>query len=188
MHPTDRKTQLEIALRPIAEGLGYEFWSLEIVQSRGISVLRIYIELTDRHIMVEDCAKVSRAISDKLDEIDLIAEDYTLEVSSPGLERPLVTASHFARAVGEEVKVETFLPLDGRKRYRAFLTAVTGDEVTLEFERKSVQLRVADIAKAHVVPDFSKPHVPRPGDAKPGELGAHDGPVEGGDVDANEHE
>ena len=183
MQATDRKSQLENALRPIAEGLGYEFWSLELVQSRGISVLRLYIELAERHIRVEDCAKVSRALSEKLDEIDLISEDYTLEVSSPGLERPLVTASHFARAIGEEVKVETFLPHDGRKRYRAFLTAVTGDEITLEFEKKSVQLRVAEISKAQVIPDFTKPHVPRPGDSL---LDADDGPIEGADVDADE--
>ena len=183
MHATDRKTQLENALRPVAEALGYEFWSMELVQSRGASILRIYIELTERHIRVEDCAKVSRAISDKLDEIDLISEDYTLEVSSPGLERPLVTASHFARALGEEVKVETFLPRDGRKRYRAFLTAVSGDEITLEFEKKTVQLRVAEIAKAHVIPDFTKPHVPRPGDAL---LDAGGGPIEGADFDADE--
>lgn len=183
MQATDRKTQLENALRPIAEGLGYEFWSLELVQSRGISVLRVYIELEERHIRVEDCAKVSRALSEKLDEIDLISEDYTLEVSSPGLERPLVTASHFARAIGEEVKVETFLPRDGRKRYRAFLTAVSGDEITLEFEKKTVQLRVEEISKAQVIPDFTKPHVPRPGDSL---LDADDGPIEGADVDADE--
>ena len=183
MQATDRKTQLENALRPIAEGLGYEFWSLELVQSRGISVLRVYIELEERHIRVEDCAKVSRALSEKLDEIDLISEDYTLEVSSPGLERPLVTASHFARAIGEEVKVETFLPRDGRKRYRAFLTAVSGDEITLEFETKTVQLRVEEISKAQVIPDFTKPHVPRPGDSL---LDADDGPIEGADVDADE--
>ena len=105
-----------------------------------------------------------------------------MEVSSPGLERPLVTASHFARALGEEVKVETHLPRDGRKRYRAFLTAVSGDEITLEFEKKQVQLRVAEISKAHVIPDFSKPHVPRPGDAL---LDSDDGPIEGADVDAD---
>jgi ribosome maturation factor RimP len=185
LHPTDRQTQLLHTLRPIVEALGYEFWSMELVQSRGHSILRIYIELADRHIVVSDCARVSRALSDKLDEIDLISEDYNLEVSSPGMERPLVSASHFARAVGEEVKVETHLPRDGRKRYRAFLTAVDGDNVTLTFENKTVSLRVDEIAKAHVIPDFKKPHVPRPNDPKPGES-LDEGPIEGAQVDADD--
>jgi ribosome maturation factor RimP len=162
--------------------MGYEFWSLEIVQSRGHSVLRVFIELEDRHINVDDCASVSRAISSKLDEIDLISEDYHLEVSSPGLDRPLVTPSHFARALNEELKVETHLPHDGRKRYRAFLSAVEADEVVLSFEKKSIRLRVAEIAKAHVIPDFSKPRVARRNDPK----ADSDIPSEGADVDADQ--
>jgi ribosome maturation factor RimP len=181
--PTDRQSQLENALRPIVESMGYEFWSLEIVQSRGHSVLRIFIELEDRHINVDDCASVSRAVSTTLDEVDLISEDYHLEVSSPGLDRPLVSASHFARALNEELKVETHLPHDGRKRYRAVLTAVEGDVITLSFEKKSICLRVAEIAKAQVIPDFSKPRVARRNDPKPGAEADASIPSEGADVD-----
>jgi ribosome maturation factor RimP len=164
--------------------MGYEFWSLEIVQSRGHSILRVFIELEDRHINVDDCASVSRAVSAKLDEIDLISEDYHLEVSSPGLDRPLVTASHFARALSEELKVETHLPHDGRKRYRAFLTAVEADEIVLSFEKKSIRLRVAEIAKAHVIPDFSKPRVARRNDPKAD--ADSENPSEGADVDPDQ--
>jgi ribosome maturation factor RimP len=180
---TDRPTQLEAALRPIVEALGYEFWCLELVQSRGHSLLRIYIELDDRHITVSDCARVSRALSDKLDEIDLISEDYSLEVSSPGLDRPLVTPSHFVRAIGEELRVETHLPIDGRKRYRAHLVAVEGAQISLSFEKKTVSLALAQIAKAQVIPDYSKARVARRNDPKPGDS---EDPVEGADVLAPE--
>jgi ribosome maturation factor RimP len=163
--------------------MGYEFWSLELVQSHGHSLLRIYIELEDRHINVQDCASVSRRLSEKLDEIDLIAEDYHLEVSSPGLDRPLVSASHFARAIGEEVRLETHLPIDGRKRYRCVLTQVDGEQLHFSFEKKAIQIRVGDVAKAQVIPDYSKPRVARRNDPKPGE---DSGPIEGGEFDANE--
>lgn len=156
---------------------------MELVQSRGHSLLRVYIELEDRHIVVDDCASVSRRLSDKLDEIDLISEDYHLEVSSPGLDRPLVSASHFARAIGEEVRLETHLPIDGRKRYRCVLTQVDGEQLEFSFEKKSLSIRVADVAKASVIPDYSKPRVLRRNDPKPGESSAA---MEGGEIDASE--
>ena len=178
---SDRQSKLNQELRPIVESLGYEFWALELVQSRGHSLLRIYIELEDRHINVDDCARVSRALSERLDSIDLISEDYHLEVSSPGLDRPLFTASHFARALGEEVNVQTHLPIDGRKRYRARIQSVEDDVITLSFEKKTLTIRVDNIAKAQVIPDFSKPRVARINDPKPDEQG--DAPSEGGDFD-----
>jgi ribosome maturation factor RimP len=163
--------------------MGYEFWSLELVQSRGHSLLRIYIELEDRHINVHDCASVSRRLSDKLDEIDMISEDYHLEVSSPGLDRPLVNASHFQRAIGEEVRLETHLPIDGRKRYRCVLTHVDGEQLQFSFEKKALNIRVSEVAKAQVIPDYSKPRVERRNDPKPGEA---QGPTEGGEFDTSD--
>lgn len=178
---SDRQSKLNQELRPIVESLGYEFWALELVQSRGHSLLRIYIELEDRHINVDDCARVSRALSERLDAIDLISEDYHLEVSSPGLDRPLFTTSHFERAVGEEVNLQTHLPIDGRKRYRARIQAVEHDVVTLSFEKKTLAVRVENIAKAQVIPDFSKPRVARVNDPKPDEQG--DTPSEGAEFE-----
>jgi ribosome maturation factor RimP len=163
--------------------MGYDFWSLELVQSRGHSLLRIYIELEDRHITVDDCASVSRRLSDKLDEIDLIAEDYHLEVSSPGMDRPLVVASHFARAIGEEVRLETHLPIDGRKRYRCVLTHADGEQLQFSFENKTLSVRVSDVAKAVVIPDYSKPRVLRRNDPKPGSDSVAS---EGGEIDAGD--
>ncbi len=153
----DRNTQLETMLTPIIIGLGYEFWGMQFVQSRGHSTLRIFIELSERYITPDDCAKVSRAISVKLDEADPISENYDLEVSSPGMDCPLFTLDQFARFVGEEVRVETHLPKDGRKRWRAKIAAINGDTIDLHFEKTTVQLKIAEIHKAEIIPDYSKP-------------------------------
>jgi ribosome maturation factor RimP len=183
LQTNSRQSTLIEILQPIVESMGYEFWSLELVQSRGHSLLRIYIELEDRHITVDDCASVSRRLSDKLDEIDLISEDYHLEVSSPGMDRPLVKASHFARAIGEEVRLETHLPVDGRKRYRCVLTHAEGDTLQFSFERKTLSVRVHEIANAVVIPDFSKPRVRRKNDPLPGNESVAS---EGSELDADD--
>lgn len=170
---TDRLSQLDALLRPLIEGmqsdgLRYEFWGLELVQSRGHSLLRIYIELLMRHITVDDCASVSRAASEALDQVDLIAENYHLEVSSPGMDCPLFAPYQYQRMIGEEVQVSTHLPIEGRKRYRAFLTAASDEHITLSFEKKTLDLRYPQIAKTHVIPDYTKPAPLRPLDPKPG--------------------
>jgi ribosome maturation factor RimP len=164
----DRHTQLENALRPVVEAMQFEFWGMELVQSRGHSTLRVFIELELRHIVVDDCASVSRRLSDVLDEIDLISEDYHLEVSSPGMDCPLFYPSQYQRMVGSELQLSTHLPIEGRKRYRAFLTAANSEQIEISFEKKTLSLRYAEIAKAHVIPDYRKPAPVRPLDPKPG--------------------
>jgi ribosome maturation factor RimP len=153
----DRNTQLETTLRPIVADLGYEFWGMQFVQSRGHSTLRIFIELTERYITPDDCAKVSKAISVMLDETDPISENYDLEVSSPGMDCPLFTTDQFSRFIGEEVRVETHLPKDGRKRWRARIASVSNDVIELHFDKSTVQLKIAEIHKAEIIPDYSKP-------------------------------
>jgi ribosome maturation factor RimP len=153
---SDLQSQLESALKPLVEGVGLEFWGMELVRSRGHALLRVYIERPDMRVTVDDCARASRAMSDTLDQLDLIAENYDLEVSSPGLDRPLYTLAHYARFVGEEVKLETHLPIAGRKRYRARIARVE-QGIELHFEKQQLTLQLSDIAKARIVPDYSKP-------------------------------
>jgi ribosome maturation factor RimP len=153
----DRNAQVHALLKPIVVGLGYEFWGMQLVQSRGHSVLRIFIELSQRYINADDCVKVSKAISVVLDETDPISENYDLEVSSPGLDCPLFSVDQFARFVGEEVRIETHLPKDGRKRWRARIVRVDADDIDFVFDKSSLRLRMAEIAKAEIIPDYSKP-------------------------------
>jgi ribosome maturation factor RimP len=94
---------------------------------------------------------VSRSIGAALDAEDPIGTDYRLEVSSPGFDRPLRTAEHFARFAGSEARIELAAPVDGRRRFRGRLGAVEGGEVTIEVDRKEWKLPLAGISKARLV-------------------------------------
>lgn len=143
---------LAALLTPLVEGLGYELWELEYVPGRGNSVLRLYIE-QEAGIAIEDCERVSRAVSEALDAEDPIPGHYTLEVSSPGLERPLRTAAQFARFVGEPVYVETVQAIEGRRRFKGALTAADAATVEVEVDGRRWALPVSGIRKAHLAPD-----------------------------------
>jgi ribosome maturation factor RimP len=143
---------LAALLTPLVEGLGYELWELEYAPGRGNSVLRLYIDAA-AGIAIEDCERVSRAVSEVLDAEDPIPGQYTLEVSSPGLDRPLRTAAQFARYVGELVYVETAQAIEGRRRFRGALTAVDAATLEVEVDGKRWTLPINGIRKAHLAPD-----------------------------------
>ncbi|MGI9246417.1 MAG: ribosome maturation factor RimP [Steroidobacteraceae bacterium] len=146
---------LATLLQPVVAGLGYELWELEYAPGRGNGLLRIYID-TDAHagITVEDCERASRAVSEVLDAQDPIPGNYTLEVSSPGIERPLRTARHFAPYAGEQVYVETMQAVDERRRFKGRLLASDAEAIEVEVEGRKHRLPLAGIRKAHLAPDF----------------------------------
>jgi len=146
---------LTALLQPVVAGLGYELWELEYSPGRGNALLRVYIDTTAHEgITVEDCERVSRAISDVLDEADPIPGNYTLEVSSPGLERPLRTARHFAPYVGEQVFVETVHVVDERRRFKGVLAAAGPESIEVDVEGRRHVLPLTGIRKAHLAPDI----------------------------------
>ena len=136
---------------PVVEGLGYELWDLEYAPGRGEGLLRIYIDAA-AGITVDDCERVSRAVSEVLDERDPVPGHYTLEVSSPGFERTLRSAGQFARFVGENVYIELAQPLDGRRRYKGPLVAADAATVEVEVDGRRRVLPIAGIRKAHLAP------------------------------------
>ena len=138
-------------LTPLVEGLGYELWELEYSAGRGNGFLRLYIDAA-AGIALDDCERVSRAVSEVLDAEDPIPGQYTLEVSSPGLERPLRTAEHFARFVGETVSVETVQAIEGRRRFKGALTAAGAGTVEVEVDGRRWTLPISGIRKAHLAP------------------------------------
>ncbi len=140
-------------LEPVVRAQGVELWELEYVARRGNGFLRIFID-AEQGIDLEACEKVSRAVSALLDEKDPIPVEYTLEVSSPGMDRVLRTAAQFARFIGERASVDMVLPVSGRRRFLGKLLAVTDDELTLEQDGQPVQLRLDGISKARLAPDF----------------------------------
>jgi len=145
------RDQLIELLDPIVVGLGYELWELEYATRPGGGLLRLYIDSPDG-ISVDDCARVSRAVSEALDAADPITHEYTLEVSSPGLDRVLRTRRHFVQFTGERVRLEMSQAINGRKRFAGRLTDVGKDEITLDVDGATVSLPIAGIHKARVAP------------------------------------
>jgi ribosome maturation factor RimP len=153
-----RQTLISL-LEPSIVALGYELVELEFNAHRGGGTLRIYIDLpggeTEGHrVTVDDCAAVSRMASEMLDAADPIRSEYTLEVSSPGFDRPLVKPMHFARFIGSRVHVESHLPRDGRRRWTGDLVAVSEEGIQLKVDGQEVILGFNEIKAARLVPDF----------------------------------
>jgi ribosome maturation factor RimP len=146
------RDQLGALLGPVVAGLSYELWEIEYAPRAGGGLLRLYID-SPHGISLDDCEKVSRAVSAVLDEVDPIPNEYTLEVSSPGLDRVLRTREHFARFTGERVKVEMIAQINGRKRFQGRLQKVGESEITLDTDGGEVALPIDDIHRARLVPD-----------------------------------
>jgi ribosome maturation factor RimP len=149
------RDKLTALLQPVIAGLGYDLWELEYLPGRGKSLLRIYLD-TEVHagITVEDCERASRAVSEALDAADPIPGNYTLEVSSPGVERPLRVARHFAPYAGEQVFVEMVHPVEERRRFKGRLVATGDDTIEVEVDGRLYRLPIAGIRKAHLAPAF----------------------------------
>jgi ribosome maturation factor RimP len=147
------REKLADLLRPVVEDLGYELWEVEYSPGRGQGLLRLYIDAPSG-VSVEDCERVSRAVSEVLDAADPVPGHYTLEVSSPGIERPLRTAPQFARFVGETVFVEMAHLVDERRRFKGRLLAVEGVAIEVEVEGRRHVLPVNGIRKAHLAPEL----------------------------------
>lgn len=136
----------EEILNPIVEKHGFDLWDVEYVKEGGNWYLRAYIDKPGG-IMVDDCEVVSRELSDILDEKDFIDEAYILEVSSPGLGRPLKKEKDFARSLGEEVEVRTYRAIDRQKEFIGILKDYDKDTVTIEYEDgETMTFDKADIA------------------------------------------
>lgn len=142
---------IEKLIAPSIEALGYEVVRVTLAGSTR-KVLQVMAEPSDGRVMsVEDCARVSRAISAILDVEDPISGAYSLEVSSPGIDRPLTRAKDFDRYAGHEAKIETFEPVEGRKRFKGILKGLSGTDVRIESDGADVALPFTQIAKAKLV-------------------------------------
>ena len=150
-----RKAEIEGLLGPTVQALGLELWGTELALSRAGGLLRLYIDHQDRPITLEDCEQVSREVSALLDVHDPITGNYTLEVSSPGLDRPLYGAEQYARFIDSDVRATTALPINGRRRFQGRIVGVEDGQVTLATDTGPVVLAVADIEKAKLVPRFT---------------------------------
>lgn len=175
---TDKADEIAALLSPTVESLGLELLGIEYLPAPGGATVRLYIdvplaEAEARYVGIEDCEAVSREVSAQLDVEDPISANYTLEVSSPGLDRPLFGAAQFARFAGQSAKVTLKLPQDGRRRLQGEILRVDGSTIAFAVDGATLEVDVANIEKAKLVPDWVAlglaPAVDKSGrDARPG--------------------
>jgi ribosome maturation factor RimP len=170
---SNRVTDIATMLAPSVEALQLELLGVELAASGTNALLRLYIDAPGRMVVIEDCEAVSREVSAVLDINDPIASHYTLEVSSPGIDRPLFTVAQFVKHIGETVKLTLQIPLDGRRRLQGAITGVNGDTIVLKTETAEVSVQHENIEKARLVPDWvalglapGKKKVPRKADKR----------------------
>jgi ribosome maturation factor RimP len=147
------KDKLLELLMPEIESLGYELVELDVPAPGGSGVLRIYID-REEGIGLDDCERVSHRVSGVLDVEDPIPGQYVLEVSSPGLDRPLRTEEHFRRQAGRVVKVVLVPGRPGRRRYKGKIVGIDGGALNIEVDGEGVTLPLSDIESARLVPEF----------------------------------
>ena len=144
-------------LEPTIEALGFELVDIEVAREGRGGVLRIFIdrraEDSAAGVTVDDCARVSHAVSEVLEIQDPIKGHYTLEVSSPGFDRILRTHAHFERFVGERIFAELKLPMDGRRRFIGQLKSATSGSIVVEVDGNAYELPLDRIQKARLRPE-----------------------------------
>ena len=143
----------EALLSPIVESNGFELVDVEYVKEAGNWYLRGYIDKPGG-ITVNDCETVSRAFSDRLDEDDFIEDSYIMEISSPGLDRPLKKEKDFARSIGKLVEIRTYRPIEKQKEFCGELTAYDNNSVTIDEEGTPRTFDKKDIALVRLAIDF----------------------------------
>lgn len=147
-----REALLNELLKPVVESMGFDFWGLEYIQGQQ-SILRIYIDHADG-ITVDHCAEVSRQVGSVMDVEDPISHDYVLEVSSPGMDRPLFRLEQYQQSVGELLEVRLRMPFDGRRKFKGVLTGIEDTDIVLLVDDHEYLLPVELVDKAHIVPKF----------------------------------
>ena len=142
-------------LRPAVEEVGKELLGCEFISAGNHSVLRLFID-HENGVEVDDCAEVSRQVGAILDVEDPISSEYNLEVSSPGLDRPLFEMLHFQAVIGETINVKLSMPLNGRRKFKGKLKAIENDILIVLLDGEEYELIFSNVDKANLVYNFDK--------------------------------
>lgn len=146
--------KLQALIEPLVESMGYELVLLEFSPHKGSAMVRLFID-APAGITLGDCERVSREVEGVLDVEDPIPQNYRLEVSSPGLDRPLVKPAHYERFAGQVAKVQLIAPKAGRRKFQGVLKGLKDGQVVLETtEAGTVELKLDEIERARLVPDY----------------------------------
>jgi len=142
-------------LRPAVEEVGKELLGIEYISAGNNSVLRLFID-HENGIDVDDCAEVSRQVGAILDVEDPISSEFNLEVSSPGLDRPLFDKPHYEAVIGEVIEVKLSIPLNGRRKFKGCLVAIENDTLVVTVDSEDYELVLGNIVKANLVFNHNK--------------------------------
>jgi len=146
--------RLQALLEPLVETMGYELVLLEFNPHKGSALVRLFID-APAGVTLGDCEKVSREVEGVLDVEDPIPQNYRLEVSSPGLDRPLVKPAHYERFAGQVAKVQLIAPKAGRRKFQGVLKGLKDGQVVLAtMDAGTVELKLDEIERARLVPDY----------------------------------
>ena len=148
-----KSEKLQQLFEPVVTALGCKLWGLELLPQGKGQLLRIYIDKADG-IGVEDCERVSRQVSSLLDVEDPISGEYTLEVSSPGADRPLYTLAQCEQFIGESVSIKLRFPYEGRRNFKGQLKGVEDGDVVVEVDSHEYLFPFDGVEKAHIIPRF----------------------------------
>lgn len=152
----DKAQDIARLVEPTITALGLELWGVEYSPRANNSLVRLYIDHAERDITVDDCEAVSREVSASFDVEDPINGHYTLEVSSPGLDRPFFKAMQLPGFLGETLEVSLHAPIAGRRRVQGRLQSVDGEQVLLAIEGGEFSFDFAQAAKLRIKPDYAK--------------------------------
>ena len=144
---------IQAVIAPVVESLDCELVGIEYGRQGNRGLLRVYID-KENGVGVSDCQRVSHQLSGVLDVEDVIQGQYQLEVSSPGLDRPLFTLEHFERFVGHKVKLTLVTPIDGQRKFRGTLQGVENEQVIVNIGENELVLALGAIDKANLIADF----------------------------------
>jgi ribosome maturation factor RimP len=150
---TGLERQLTELLQAPVVASGYELVGLEFIRAGAHSTLRIYID-HENGITVDDCADVSRQVSAVLDVEDPISVAYNLEVSSPGIDRPLFKAEHYEQFIGHEVNVVLKMAVENRRKWKGVIQSVDGETIVITIDGQNEQFALSNISKANLIPKF----------------------------------
>lgn len=148
-----KQERLTDLIAPVVASLGCELWGLEYLTQGRYTTLRIFID-GPNGVSLDDCEKVSRQISSVMDVEDPIEGEYTLEVSSPGLDRPLYTEAQYARYIGETVNLRLRIARDGRRRFKGVINKVENGNLLLQVDNQEVTLLIDTIDKGNLLPRY----------------------------------
>ncbi|MGD8514713.1 MAG: ribosome maturation factor RimP [Granulosicoccaceae bacterium] len=148
-----RAKKIADLIEPAVSALGYELLGVELLSQGKHSMLRAFID-SENGIGIEDCENASRQISAVLDVEDPVSTQYSLEVSSPGVDRPLFSAEQFARFAGEQVVIKLHAPVAGRRKLSGRIIAVDGQTIKVGVDDDTVDVEMSDIQKANLKPEW----------------------------------